>query len=96
MKQAIGNLSYISVRQFAEPVMDMINDQSGLSRNLLYKMLFKYDLLKGHDHKAAIPSYFDVIEIYFYLILYNIQIFLIFFAAIQYFLYEIAHNTFSY
>lgn len=63
MKNAIGNLSYVTVRQFAKGMIDMSQDDSGLAKNLLTKMLFTKDLLDSNDHKKALPAYFDLTNI---------------------------------
>lgn len=60
MKSSVVNLSHVSVRDFANGMISMGDDSTGLSNNLLTKLLFNRDLLDSNDHKKAIPSYFDV------------------------------------
>ena len=52
------DLHNVSVRDFANGMM--VEDSTGLSNNLLTKLLFDKDLLESYDHKKAIPAYFDV------------------------------------
>ncbi|XP_061391122.1 glutactin [Musca vetustissima] len=63
VKAAIGNFSYITVRQFTNIIMDMAKDNTGLANNLLFKMLFTNELLQSTDHKKALPAYFDLTNI---------------------------------
>jgi len=56
----VSNVSLLNVRQFSQGINDMVNDTSGLSDNILNRLLFKPQMLNSHDHNAAVPSYFDV------------------------------------
>ncbi|XP_050741939.1 glutactin [Drosophila biarmipes] len=56
----VSNVSSLSVRQFSQGISDMVNDTSGLSDNILNRLLFKPQILNSHDHNAAVPSYFDL------------------------------------
>lgn len=60
VKAAVGNFSYVTVRQFVETILTMAKDNTGLVDNLLLRMLFPNELLYTTDHKRAIPPYFDV------------------------------------
>ncbi|XP_075161852.1 esterase Q [Haematobia irritans] len=63
LKELVGNLSYVTVHQFAKAILTMSKDNTGLANNLLTKMLFSNDLLYTNDHKRAIPAYFDLTSI---------------------------------
>ncbi|XP_017101492.2 glutactin [Drosophila bipectinata] len=64
LTENIGNVSALTVRQFTQEFNDnLIKDSSGLSDNLLYRLLFNPELLRSHDHKAAIPAYFDLTSV---------------------------------
>ncbi|XP_020816565.1 glutactin [Drosophila serrata] len=57
----ISNVSSLSVRQISQGINNMlIDDKTGLTDNLLHKMLFKPAVLNSNDHKLAVPSYFDL------------------------------------
>ncbi|XP_036670925.3 glutactin [Drosophila suzukii] len=56
----VSNVSLLNVRQFSQGINDMVNDTSGLSDNILNRLLFKPQMLNSHDHNAAVPSYFDL------------------------------------
>lgn len=60
MKSHYKNLSTLTVREFAKGMLDMTQDSSGLSNNLLTKLLFTKDQLDSNDHKNATAAYFDV------------------------------------
>jgi len=53
-------VSSLSVRQFSQGINDLVNDTSGLTDNILNRLLFKPQALNSHDHSAAVSSYFDV------------------------------------
>ncbi|XP_023305877.1 glutactin [Lucilia cuprina] len=63
MKSYIENLNTVSVRDFAKGLLDMSMDNTGLSKNLLTKLLFSKNLLDSNDHKNATPAYFDLTSI---------------------------------
>ncbi|XP_037933074.1 glutactin-like [Teleopsis dalmanni] len=60
MKAAIGNMSLVKVRQFADGIMNLVNDRTRLSNNLLTRLLFTPQILNGTAHKEALPAYFDL------------------------------------
>ncbi|KAM7358813.1 esterase Q [Cochliomyia hominivorax] len=63
MKLVNANLNTITVRDFAKRMLDMSKDDSGLSSNILTKLLFTKNLLDSYDHKNATPAYFDLTSI---------------------------------
>jgi len=42
--------------------MDMAEDATGLSDQLLYRLLYTPQLLNSNAHSEALPAYFDVSE----------------------------------
>ncbi|XP_030387214.1 cholinesterase 1 [Scaptodrosophila lebanonensis] len=54
------NISDLSVRQLSEGLIAMVNDTTGLTDQLLYRLLYTPFLLQSQAHKEAIPSYFDL------------------------------------
>lgn len=56
----VSNASALSVRQFTQGLMDMAEDATGLSDQLLYRLLYTPQLLNSHDHSVALPAYFDL------------------------------------
>ncbi|XP_053954303.1 glutactin-like [Anastrepha ludens] len=55
-----GSISKLTVRKFANTLIDLGKDSTGLSRNLLLHMLFERELLDTNNHTAAWPAYFDI------------------------------------
>lgn len=55
-----GSIPKLTVRQLANMLIDLSEDNTDLSNNLLLRMLFKPDILDTHNHTAALPAYFDV------------------------------------
>ncbi|EDW34658.1 GL12785 [Drosophila persimilis] len=60
----LPNVSALTVRGFSAGLMGMANDRTGLTDNLLYRLLFTPELLNSHDHKGALPAYFDLTSAY--------------------------------
>ncbi|XP_001352976.2 glutactin isoform X1 [Drosophila pseudoobscura] len=60
----LPNVSALTVREFSAGLMGMANDRTGLTDNLLYRLLFTPELLNSHDHKGALPAYFDLTSAY--------------------------------
>ncbi|XP_037933075.1 glutactin-like [Teleopsis dalmanni] len=60
MKKVNGDLSTITVRQFADGIMNLVNDRTRLSNNLLTRLLFTPQILNGTAHKEALSAYFDL------------------------------------
>ncbi|XP_002069033.2 glutactin isoform X1 [Drosophila willistoni] len=59
----MANISSMSVRQFSQGLINMMNDTTGLTDNLLYRLLYTPELLHSYEHKTALPSYFDLTTI---------------------------------
>ncbi|XP_034655471.1 glutactin [Drosophila subobscura] len=60
----LPNVSALTVREFSVGLMEMAKDGTGLTENLLYRLLFTPELLNSHDHKSAVPAYFDLTSAY--------------------------------
>uniref|UniRef100_A0A1I8NNU3 carboxylesterase n=1 Tax=Stomoxys calcitrans TaxID=35570 RepID=A0A1I8NNU3_STOCA len=58
------NVSDMRVQEFAEGLVNIINNQVRLSENVS-KLLFSPQLLSSHNHKMAIPAYIDLASIEF-------------------------------
>ncbi|EDV97364.1 GH14737 [Drosophila grimshawi] len=56
----VSNVSALSVRQFSQSMLDMAPDATGLTDQLLYRLMYTPQLLNSHDHKEALPAYFDL------------------------------------
>ncbi|XP_017483202.1 PREDICTED: glutactin-like isoform X1 [Rhagoletis zephyria] len=59
----LGSISKLTVRQFANTLIDVGKDSTSLSNNLLLRMLFEQELLESNNHTAAWPAYFDAANI---------------------------------
>uniref|UniRef100_A0A1A9W502 Carboxylic ester hydrolase n=1 Tax=Glossina brevipalpis TaxID=37001 RepID=A0A1A9W502_9MUSC len=64
-KKQLPNLSNVTVRQFANGLFRMINDNGGIANNLLMKLLFPKDIWQSDQHEKALAAYFDVTNIAF-------------------------------
>ncbi|KAM8707777.1 hypothetical protein ACLKA7_014848 [Drosophila subpalustris] len=60
LSSKVSNVSALSVRQFTQGLMDMAEDATGLSDQLLHRLLYTPQLLNSHAHRAALPAYFDL------------------------------------
>ncbi|XP_067648579.1 glutactin [Eurosta solidaginis] len=60
-----GSILHLTVREFANKLIDIGKDSTGLSNNLLLRLLFKREILDTHNHKAAWPAYIDIANIIF-------------------------------
>ncbi|XP_067648578.1 glutactin-like [Eurosta solidaginis] len=58
-----GSISKLTVRQFANILIDGNNDYTKLSNNVLLRMLFKQEILDTYNHTAAWPAYIDIANI---------------------------------
>ncbi|ALC45101.1 Est-Q [Drosophila busckii] len=60
VREKVPSLRSLTVRQFSQGLIDWGKDGTGLTDHLLYRLLYTPELLNSHNHREALPSYFDL------------------------------------